>query len=117
MELKEAIKYFENQNVCFKHILDMGSVFSRLEETQWNDAVAKFHNEAGRLDYLPDNDFGALVLESEARRSSSPEINRFLLHHALMRAEWCVQASTAGGELIARGLHVDRISNKLSKCT
>jgi hypothetical protein len=117
MELEQAIKYFDNQKVYFRHILEMAAVFERLDEYQWNDAIAKFHNDAGRLDYALDNDFGALVLERESDNVKSKKLQRFFLHHALLRAEWCAQSASAGGELIARGQHVDSINRKLSSCT
>lgn len=98
-------------------LLEMGSIFFHLDKSKWNDAISKFHIDAGRLDYVFDNDFGALVLEKTAEHSSSTDIKRFLLHHAFMQAEWRAQAATAGGELIARDQHVDQILKKLSNCT
>lgn len=117
MNLMEAIKYFEKQDIYFKHIIEMGSVFSQLEKSQWNDAIARFHDDAGRMENVLDYDFGAIVLESEADNATSSDLKLFLLHHALMRAEWYTQAATAGSELIARGKHVELINDILSKCT
>ena len=56
MELQEAIAYLEKQHVSFKHLFQMASIFSRLDKNEWDDAIAHFHNVAGRFDYVLNRD-------------------------------------------------------------
>ena len=43
-------------------------------------------------------------------RSLTNELRAFLLSEARFRAAWCVQAATAGGEAIARAVHLRRLN-------
>jgi hypothetical protein len=74
--------------------------------------MAEFHNCAGRLPYYQDSDIGALVLEAAADASSDEQIRSLLYGEARLRAIWCAQGATAGGEGIARMMHVKRLEQK-----
>jgi hypothetical protein len=78
------------------------------------EIMARFHDCAGRLPYIFDQDIGALILEVAAHKSADRDLRAYLLTEALFRATWCAQSSTSGGEGIARSEHVTRLNNSLS---
>jgi len=97
---------------------ELAWVFPRSKPEQRRELVAQFHKAAGKLPYVEDCDFGALVLEcvgdsvfgfGELRR----ELRTCLYTEAIFRARWCAQAATAGGKGIARAQHLNRLDEKL----
>lgn len=90
-------------------------VFERGSEDGRRELTAQFHDLAGRLPYVLDSDFGALVLEELADSVSDRSLKRWLYTEAGYRANWCVQSGTAGGECLARLVHAQRIEAKLKK--
>lgn len=96
-----------------QRVLELAKLLPRIGADQHEEAVAEIHTLSGRLDYVFDDDFGAVVLE-EAGDESFGAQRRYLYRHALYRATWCAQAATAGGEGIARSLRIDRIKAKLA---
>jgi hypothetical protein len=96
-----------------KRILELAAALPRITADQHEEVIAEIHTLSGRLDYVFDDDFGAVVLE-EAGDEVSGEQRRYLYRHALYRATWCAQAATAGGEGISRSRRIDRIKAKLA---
>ncbi|HEY1107131.1 MAG TPA: hypothetical protein VGE76_00820 [Opitutaceae bacterium] len=90
-------------------------IFERVSEEGRRELTAQFHDMAGRLPVVLDADFGALVLEELADSVSDRPLKRWLYTEAGYRANWCVQSGTAGGECLARVVHVQRIEAKLKK--
>jgi hypothetical protein len=100
------------------HVEDLAWLFQRLTPAQRREWAAQFHNAAGKLPYVEDCDFGALVLECVADSvfgfgEIRSEIQRYLYTEAIFRARECAQAATAGGEGIARAQHLSRLDEKL----
>ncbi len=95
------------------HLESLASMFARTSRDQHREIVAQFHDCAGKLPYIDDCDFGALVLENAANAVADGELRALLLCEARFRASWCVQSSTAGGEAIARAVHLRRIAERV----
>jgi hypothetical protein len=95
------------------HLESLASMFARTSRDQHRELIAQFHNCAGKLPYVDDCDFGALVLESAADATKDEQLCEFLLSEALYRATWCMQAATAGGEAIARSIHLKRLDERI----
>ena len=95
------------------HLESLAGMFFRTSKDQRSELIAQFHDCAGKLPYVADCDFGALVLESAADSvADDRELRGFLLSEARYRARWCVQAASAGGEAIARAVHMNRLEAK-----
>ncbi|WP_419812910.1 hypothetical protein [Bacterioplanoides sp.] len=73
-----------------------------------------FETEAEKLPWLWDRDFGALVLQKQAT-GASDEIAKFMLSHAIKRAQWCAACATSGGEGLARASHIKELEAELAK--
>jgi hypothetical protein len=97
------------------HLESLASTFVRTSRAQHAEIIAQFHDSAGKLPYVDDCDFGALVLESAADATAELPLRFFLLSEARFRARWCVQAAGAGGEAIARAVHWTRLNAKVEK--
>jgi hypothetical protein len=95
------------------HLESLAGMFARTSRDQHRELVAQFHDCAGKLPYIDDCDFGALVLENAADAVADNELRAFLLSEARFRAAWCVQAATAGGEAIARAAHLRRLDERI----
>ena len=95
---------------CLEKLADM---FQRTSCDQHRDQIGRFHDCAGKLPYVFDRDFGAMVLEGTAAGVDDRDLRVWLLTEARFRATWCAQAGTAGGEGIARFQHVKRLDEKL----
>lgn len=91
----------------------LAGALPRVLEESLESAIAEFHNFAGRLPYWGDCDVGALVLEDVADDMLPGPRRALLFRHALYRAEWCASAATAGGEGMARSVHLERVRAKL----
>ena len=61
---------------------------------------------AKRLPWYWDEDYTALALQAEASRGGSTERRGAMLGAALRHARWCASCATAGGEGLARSVHV-----------
>jgi hypothetical protein len=94
------------------HLEKLASLLLRLDRQHLDVSFAEFHNYAGRLPYMSDSDFGALVLEREADLNATGQLKGRLYREAIWRARWCAQAATAGGEGLARVEDVDRLMSK-----
>jgi hypothetical protein len=97
-----------------EHFDRLASMFQRSSHDQHRDLIAQFHDCAGKLPYVFDQDFGALVLEAAAFSVEDKELQAWLYTEARYRALWCAQAGTAGGECVARYQHVKRLDDRLS---
>jgi hypothetical protein len=97
-----------------EHLERLASMFQRTSHDQHRDLIAQFHDCAGKLPYVLDQDFGALVLEAVACSVEGRELRAWLYTEARFRAVWCAQAGTAGGESVARYNHVKRLDERLS---
>jgi hypothetical protein len=95
------------------HLEQLASMFQRTSRDEHRDLIAQFHNYAGKLPYVLDQDFGALVLEVAADGIDDKDLQAWVLTEARFRATWCAQAGTAGGECLARYQHVKRLDEKL----
>ena len=89
------------------------SMFQRASRDQHRELIAQFHDCAGKLPYIFDWDYGALVLEATAIEIDDRGLQVWLLTEARFRALWCAQAGTAGGECLARYQHVKNLDEKL----
>ncbi len=87
-------------------------MFARTSRDQHRELVAQFHDCAGKLPYVDDCDYGALVLESASEAVTDGDLRVLLLSEARFRAMWCVQAATAGGEALARAVHLRRLDER-----
>lgn len=61
------------------------------------------------LGWACDYDFAAIALQAALDQASVPEIREAMLSFALERARWCASCATAGGEGLARSLHVHEL--------
>jgi hypothetical protein len=95
------------------HLESLASMFSRTSKDQHRELAAEFHDCAGRLPYLHDCDFGALILEDIADSIDDASLRVWILTEAFFRAKWCIQGASAGGESISRSRHYSRIEEKL----
>jgi hypothetical protein len=95
-----------------EHLEKLAGLLHRMDRQHHDASFAEFHNLAGRLPYVSDSDFGALVLEREADLNAEGTLRSRLYREAMWRARWCAQAATAGGEGLARIQDVDRLMNK-----
>ena len=73
-----------------------------------------FEAEAEKLPWLLDHDFGALVLQKQAGFASN-EVGKYMLSQAIVRASWCAHGASAGGEGLARALHMKELEAELAK--
>ena len=96
-------------------LLRYAEIVSQLPSDELEEALARFHNDAGRYDYWCDCDVGALLLECVADAIGQGGVQkRILYRHAHFRAVWCAQTATSGGEGVARSAHVRKLDTKLS---
>lgn len=98
------------------HLESLAGMFTRVGGDQFRELAAQVHDCAGKLPYVDDCDYGALVLESVSETAASAELRLWILTEARFRALWCVQGATAGGEAIARGQHLKRLEEKIREC-
>ena len=97
------------------YLTQLASMFTRIAAGQHDMLFAEFHNFAGRFPYAGDSDIGALILEREADDTATGALRARLYREAMWRAIWCAQASTAGGEGLARSIDVDRLTAKTTE--
>lgn len=69
----------------------------------------RLHQEADRVGGIADRDYAARALQIASRNAASEPIRRHLLDLAMTRAQGFASAATAGGEGMARMLHVREI--------
>jgi len=97
------------------HLEQLAEIFTRTSQAQHRALISEFHNCAGRLPYFQDRDIGALILEENADSISDNDLRLFLYTEARLRATWCAQGATAGGEGMARVRHVKELDEKIQK--
>ena len=102
-----------NYGLLADHLVNLADMLERVQGDERRDLTAQFHDCAGKLPSVFDKDFGALVLEAKATTAPDPELRRWLFFEAKIRATWCTQAGSAGGECIGRYQHLRRIEGKL----
>lgn len=95
-----------------QRILELAHLMPRMAAEQHEEVVAEIHSLSGRLDYVFDDDFGAVALEEAGDVAADVQQQRYLYRHALYRATWCAQAASASGEGIARSCRIERIRAK-----
>jgi hypothetical protein len=113
--LKETFHQQWDFRSLAEHMEQLCGLFPRTSREQHRALIAEFHNCAGRLPCVFDDDYGALLLESTADLTDDPLLRRWLYTEARFRAEWCAQAATAGGEGISRYQAVRRLNEKLQE--
>jgi hypothetical protein len=101
----------EGHNVAM--LRQLAGALPRVSEESLGSAIAEFHNFGGRFPYWADCDVGALVLEDVADDMLPGPRRALLYQNAAYRAQWCASAATAGGEGMARSLHLERVRAKL----
>ena len=94
------------------HLESLASTLDRIAYGERSEVLAQLHDTAGRLPYVDDSDFGALLLESYADEATRLAWAGELLKHASYRAKWCAQAAGSGGEGMARSIDLQRIQAK-----
>jgi len=111
--LTKAEADLTSEGVSIAHLKRHAEIIQHLvDQSRTESAVAEFHNLAGSLPYWQDSDVGALILESVADNLPDGRLKEFLYRHALYRAQWCASSATAGGEGMARMLHVNQLQRK-----
>jgi len=95
------------------HLERLAEIFARTVRDQHRAMMSEFHNGAGRLPYFQDRDIGALILEAAADATTGRDLRVFLYTEAQLRATWCAQGATAGGEGIARARHIQELNEKI----
>ncbi|KQV51705.1 hypothetical protein ASC95_29660 [Pelomonas sp. Root1217] len=67
---------------------------------------AQLATESDQLGWFRDCDYAAVALQVAQAHVASPRLKEAMLRFALERARWCASCATAGGEGLARSLHV-----------
>ncbi len=80
-----------------------------------DEIICRIHDAAGALDYIDDQDRGAIMFEQIADSTDDTELRLLCYKHALFRANWCAQAATSGGEGLSRSQHAKQIESKINK--
>lgn len=115
-EIEKAIVELGPLGYDVNHLVTFASMIPRLQYSEeLDEAIAEFHNMAGRFPYWQDSDIGSLILESLADELSPAQLSNRLYREAFYRAKWCAAAATSGGEGLARSMDLDRLSNKLKQ--
>ena len=70
---------------------------------------ARLDSVSDQLGWPRDRDYAAVALQASLARASSPDIHNAMLGFALERARWCASCATAGGEGLARSVHVQEL--------
>jgi hypothetical protein len=91
----------------------IASMLPRCRASDLEEVLAQVHNAAGKLPFVADCDYAALVLEDYAEAMTDSGARRLVVRHAMWRARWCAQASTSGGEGHARSQHLQQLEAKL----
>ncbi|MEO8387129.1 hypothetical protein [Polaromonas sp.] len=68
--------------------------------------LQQLDTQASRLDCFRDCDYAAVAVQFAAERALNAATRRRLLEFALARARWFASCATAGGEGLARSVHV-----------
>lgn len=110
-------KWLHENGYKTEFIESTASMLPRISNESIKELLARIHNEAGKFPYVWDVDFGALLLETVAEEITEKEIKKTILENAFWRAQWCASCATAGGEGLARSVHVKEIEEKLKKNT
>ena len=99
----------------FNYLVGVATLFVGADEEKQRAMISKFHNCAGRLPYYKDRDIGALILEQAADVVTDNRVRKFLYSEARLRALWCAQSATSGGEGLSRSSHIQELDNKFSQ--
>ncbi len=67
---------------------------------------AQLAAESDQLGWFRDCDYAAVALQAAYVHVASLQLRSAMLGFALERARWCASCATAGGEGLARSLHV-----------
>jgi hypothetical protein len=70
---------------------------------------AQLATESDQLGWFHDCDYAAVALQAAQAHVRSPHLKEAMLRFALERARWCASCATAGGEGLARSLHVRKL--------
>jgi hypothetical protein len=114
-QIDDARRALQNAGHDTTHVEKLADVICRLDRRHYDVSFAEFHNYAGRLPYVADSDFGALVLEREADVNATGSLKARFYREAMWRARWCAQSASAGGEGLARIEAVDRLMTKINE--
>lgn len=71
--------------------------------------LARLADESDRIGWFRDCDYAAVALQAAYSQAASPQLRKAMLEFALGRAQWCASCATAGGEGLARSLHVHEL--------
>ncbi|THB64302.1 MAG: hypothetical protein D6B27_10660 [Gammaproteobacteria bacterium] len=91
-------------------IADKNTYSESLEEA--DKQFLSFEDEANKLPWTQDHDFGALVLQHKAMSTANSEIKKHMLNKAIERAKWCAACATSGGEALARAKHMNELQQE-----
>ena len=114
----EALSYETHQPACdyfalASHLQSLGEQLIHVSDEHRSELIAAFHNCAGKFPYPDDCDLGALILESAGDQAQAAEHRKWLYQEAFFRAKWCTDSAGAGGETLARLVHLKRVDEKL----
>lgn len=110
---KETIHDRWDYATLVRHLERFAEMLTRTSRDQRRAMMSEFHNCAGRLPYFQDRDIGALILEATADAITDTGLRLFLYTEARLRATWCAQGATAGGEGTARDRHIQELDDKI----
>jgi len=74
-----------------------------------NTLFAPLAVESDQLGWFRDCDYAAVALPAAQAHVTSAHLKEAMLRLALERARWCASCATAGGEGLARSLHVSEL--------
>jgi hypothetical protein len=83
------------------------------DSTELEAVLQQLDVEASKLDWFRDSDYEAVAVEAAAGRALTALTRRRLLAFALSRAQWCASCASAGGEGLARSVHVRELEELL----
>lgn len=104
-----------NKSVELDVLIELGSIISRVQLCDIDDLFAQFHNQAGRLPYIDDEDVGAVILQFTAFETDDIGLKKRFFEEAIRRASWCAQGASSGGEGESRKRHLFELVNQLKK--
>ena len=68
-----------------------------------------------QLGWSRDCDYAAVALQAALAQTCTPRIRNAMFGFALERARWCASCATAGGEGLARSMHVHELEALAAK--
>ena len=110
---REAIVAADGSTDAVDRLVD--AVANLDEESRVPRLLMDLRAEADRLPWIYDSDYAAVALQMALPRAVSLPVRRAMLGFALDRARWCASCATAGGEGLARSIHVRELEALVAK--